>query len=90
MELGYDKLEYTPTWIAGKTSTGKTVTLLNIALENIEQGMLFIDPRGDATQQFLSRIPKERWSDVIVIDPTDMKHPVAFNILKDIREDCNL
>ena len=62
---------------------GKTNYLLHKALADIEQGagVLFVDPVGSATDALLSRIPKHRTQDCLVIDPTDVDHPVGWNVL---------
>jgi DNA helicase HerA-like ATPase len=65
------------TLIAGKSGTGKSTMLVNIACWHIRNGdgLLFIDPHGDAADAVLSHIPKSRIRDVILIDPSAKKVP---------------
>ncbi len=66
----------------GGTGTGKTTALshfLNII--NNGYGCAFIDPNGDAAEEFLSLIPQHRLADTIYCNFTDRSFPPAFNIL---------
>lgn len=65
----------------GKTGTGKSTLLLNMAISDIEQGngVGVIDPHGDLAEALLSYIPEHRITDVIYLNFTDIAHPVAFN-----------
>jgi intein/homing endonuclease len=46
--------------------------LLSLALQNVVdgEGLLIMDPHGDLVKIFLSHIPRQRWGDVVYIDPT--------------------
>ena len=37
------------------------------------------DPHGDLTEALLALVPRRRIDDVVVFDPSDTKHVVAFN-----------
>ena len=65
------------TLITGKSGVGKSTMLVNIGTWHIRNGdgLLFIDPHGDAADKLLSSIPKSRLRDVILIDPTAKKIP---------------
>jgi hypothetical protein len=70
-------------YILGKGRTGKSTLQINLALQDIEHGhgLLFIDPRADAINELLVRIPKNRQPDVILLDPTDETHGFSVNVL---------
>ena len=44
-------------------------------------GIAVLDPHEDLIESILTYIPKERFKDVIVIDPADGEFPVGLNIL---------
>src|SRR6266702_4090963 len=52
-------------YVIGKTRSGKTTLLVNLILQDIEQGMgvCFIDPHGDAINDILARLPSGREKD---------------------------
>ena len=56
--------------------------MLNLILADIKagRGILVIDPKADLVNDILARIPEERDSDVVVLDPSDPS-PVGFNPL---------
>jgi hypothetical protein len=68
----------------GQTGTGKTVFLKNMIIQDIErgEGLCFIDPHGVDVQEILSRIPKERYDDVIYFDPAYTPRPMGLNMLE--------
>jgi hypothetical protein len=59
--------------LIGPTGVGKSTLLASLALQDIEAGfgLCFIDPKGDAVEELLARIPSHRLGDVVVIDPRD-------------------
>jgi hypothetical protein len=71
-------------YIIGKTGTGKTTMLLNLAIQDIinGQGVCIIDPHGEFVETIIKRIPKERLKDVVYFNPIDTEHPVGFNVLE--------
>jgi CxxC-x17-CxxC domain-containing protein len=76
-------------YIIGKTGMGKTELLKNMAIQDIlnGHGLGFIDPHGDAAEELLDFIPKERIKDVVYINPGDIDHPIAFNIMENVAKD---
>lgn len=67
----------------GKTGTGKTTWMQNMALQDIlaGKGVCVIDPHGDMIDWILERIPKERVDDVIHFYPPDTDRPLGLNML---------
>lgn len=67
----------------GKTGTGKSTLLQNMAISDIERGNGFclIDPHGEIAEDILNYIPETRISDVIYFNATDLDHPIGFNPL---------
>ncbi len=70
-------------YLVGKSGVGKSVSLLNMAIQDIQngEGVCMIDPNGDLIQDILDRIPLERAEDVIVFAPADMQRPLGLNLL---------
>lgn len=68
----------------GQTGTGKTTILQEMAKQDAKngRGFCFIDPHGEAVQDILASIPKERAEDVIVFDPADTERPFGLNLLE--------
>jgi len=71
-------------YIVGKTGTGKTTLFLQMAESDIKagRGVGYIDPHGDAVENLLNLIPKERAEDVIFFDPSDVERPFGLNLLE--------
>ncbi|HEY5714542.1 MAG TPA: type IV secretory system conjugative DNA transfer family protein [Candidatus Gracilibacteria bacterium] len=71
-------------YIIGKSGSGKSVLLWNMAVQDIEQneGVCVIDPHGDLIEDCLQCIPKERAKDVVVFDPSDSERPMGLNMLE--------
>ncbi len=71
-------------YIVGKSGTGKSVLLNNMAIQDIENGhgVCVMDPNGDLIEDILNRIPPERAEDVIVFSPSDIKRPIGLNLLE--------
>lgn len=69
--------------LIGPTGVGKSTLMIGLALQDIEagSGLCFIDPKGDAIEEILARIPSHRLGDVVVIDPRDPA-PVGLASLK--------
>lgn len=70
-------------YCVGKSGTGKSTLLLNMALSDIGRGngLCLIDPHGDVAETILHYVPKNRIGDVIYFNATDVEYPVAFNPL---------
>jgi len=71
-------------YVIGKTGTGKSTWMQNLALQDINngEGVCVIDPHGDMIEWLLQRIPKERVDDVIHFYPPDMERPLGVNLLE--------
>ncbi|MFA7319624.1 MAG: type IV secretion system DNA-binding domain-containing protein [Parcubacteria group bacterium] len=68
----------------GQTGTGKSNFLQEMAKQDAKagRGFCFIDPHGDAIEDILTAIPKERAEDVIVFDPADTERPFGLNMME--------
>ena len=71
-------------YIIGKTGTGKTTLLKNLALQDIAngEGVAIIDPHGEFVEEILENIPESRVDDVVYFNPADTEYPIGFNILE--------
>lgn len=71
------------TYLIGASGTGKSTMLLNMIVQDISsgEGLAVLDPHGDLIDQIASRIPEERITDVVYLDPADEEFPIGFNIL---------
>ncbi len=72
------------TYIIGKTGTGKSTLLSNMAINDLknDEGLCFIDPHGDAIDTLLSYIPSRRINDVVYINPADPEKTVKINLFE--------
>ncbi len=73
-------------YVIGKTGMGKSTLLENMIFDDINKGRWvgLVDPHGDLAEAILACIPKHRTNDVILFDPSDSKHPIAFNMLEQV------
>ena len=71
-------------YIIGRTGSGKTTLMFSMAKHDIEngQGVAFIDPHGDVSEDLLACVPESRKDDLIYLNPFDLKHPVGINLLE--------
>jgi hypothetical protein len=76
-------------YVLGKTGTGKSTLLENMAIQDLEHGNGFalIDPHGELADRIAARIPKSRESDVVYLDASDPSQPYGYNPLRHVRED---
>jgi len=76
-------------YVIGKTGMGKTEMLKNMAIQDIQNGngVGFIDPHGEASEELLKFVPEERIKDVIYFNPSDINMPIAFNIMEEVKPD---
>lgn len=76
-------------YIIGKSGSGKSVTIANLAIQDIKEGkgVAIVDPHGDLVEAVLEHIPKERADDVIIFDPSDLERPIGINMLGAQSED---
>lgn len=77
-------------YLIGKTGTGKSTLIQNMAIHDIESGygLALIDPHGDLAEEILDSIPANRINDVIYFNPADLEYPIAFNPLEYVVPDC--
>lgn len=71
-------------YIIGKTGMGKSTMLENMIMNDIiaDKGLAVVDPHGDTVEKIIKYIPSNRINDVIYFDPSDLDHPVGFNVLE--------
>jgi len=71
-------------YIIGKTGTGKSVLLSNMAIQDIKngEGVCVVDPHGSLVEDVLACIPKERAEDVVLFDASDIERPIGLNMLE--------
>lgn len=75
-------------YVIGQTGVGKSSILKQVLMQDIRNGdgCCFIDPHGSDVQDILSKIPPERYDDVIYFDPSYTERPMALNMLEyDVR-----
>ena len=70
------------TYAIGKTGAGKSTLLRNLFLQDIHagRGAGLIDPHGDLAIDLLDEIPPSRVKDVVYFNPSDLEHPISFNL----------
>jgi len=68
----------------GQTGVGKSHFLQAMAKQDVRngKGVCFIDPHGDAIEDILTAVPKERADDVIIFNPADSERPLGLNMLE--------
>jgi hypothetical protein len=68
-------------WIVGKSGSGKSTFLFNLAMDDIVagEGVAVIDPHGDLATDILDAIPRQRINDVCYLDAGETEYPVGFN-----------
>ena len=71
-------------YVIGKTGTGKTALLKNLALQDIRagHGVCIIDRHGEFVEEVTAQIPSERINDVVYFNPVDSEYPIGFNVLE--------
>ncbi|MDP3964655.1 MAG: type IV secretion system DNA-binding domain-containing protein [bacterium] len=71
-------------YVIGKSGTGKSVLITNMAIQDIKngEGICVIDPHGDLIDDILPHVPPERRDDVIIFNPSDMERPIGLNMLE--------
>jgi CxxC-x17-CxxC domain-containing protein len=73
-------------YVIGKTGTGKTTMIQNMAIQDIQagRGVAVIDPHGEFAETVLKAIPSSRINDVIYFNPADQEYPIAFNVMEKV------
>lgn len=67
-------------YVIGKTGTGKSTLIANMAINDLRQrrGFCIIDPHGDLCETVMDYVPSYRVNDVIYLDPSEKDY--AFNL----------
>jgi CxxC-x17-CxxC domain-containing protein len=73
-------------YVIGKTGTGKTTLLENMAIQDIQagRGVAIVDPHGEFAEKMLDFVPVSRINDVIYFNPADLEYPIAFNVMEKV------
>ncbi len=73
-------------YAVGKSGVGKSKLLELLIRQDIAygHGVCLMDPHGDVIDTILDFVPDNRIEDVVVIDPSDVNHPVSFNPLANV------
>ena len=68
-------------WIVGKSGSGKSTVLFNLAMGDIiaGEGVAVVDPHGDLAEDIHDAIPNSRINDVCCLDASETDYPVGFN-----------
>lgn len=71
-------------YIIGKTGTGKSTLIANLARQDLAngEGFALLDPHGDLVEHVRTLVPSERAADLIYFNPADPAHTLAFNRLR--------
>jgi len=71
-------------WTIGKTGTGKSTLIANMAIDDLKKGrgLAVIDPHGDLCDIILNYVPRSRINDVIYFNPADKDYPIVINPLE--------
>jgi hypothetical protein len=72
------------TYIIGKSGTGKTTLIANMAIDDIRKGrgVAIIDPHGDLCDTILDYIPASRVNDCCYFNPADPDYVYPLNVLE--------
>lgn len=73
-------------YVIGKTGTGKTTMIQNMAIQDIQagRGVAVVDPHGEFAETMIKAIPSSRINDVIYFNPADQEYPIAFNVMEKV------
>ena len=71
-------------YIIGASGTGKSTLLYNMIMQDIVngEGVTLIDPHGDLYTEVLESIPKDRYGDVVLVNPCDFEYATGINFLE--------
>jgi hypothetical protein len=71
-------------YIVGKTGTGKSTLIANLARQDMEhgEGLAVLDPHGDLIEQLVRSVPEARRPDLIFWDVSDPASAFALNPLE--------
>jgi len=73
-------------YLIGKTGMGKSTILENMIVGDIRagHGVAVVDPHGDLAEKIIEFIPPGRIQDVVYFNPSDIDHPIAFNVVEQV------
>ena len=82
IKQGEDRRRHT--YIIGKSGTGKTTLIANMAIDDIRKGrgVAIIDPHGDLCSTILDYIPSNRINDCCYFNPADPDYVYPLNVLE--------
>ena len=82
IKQGEDRRRHT--YIIGKSGTGKTTLIANMAIDDIRKGrgVAVIDPHGDLCNTILDYIPSNRINDCCYFNPADPDYVYPLNVLE--------
>jgi hypothetical protein len=82
IKQGEDRRRHT--YIIGKSGTGKTTLIANMAIDDIRKGrgVAVIDPHGDLCNTILDYIPSNRINDCCYFNPADPEYVYPLNVLE--------
>ena len=82
IKQGEDRRRHT--YIIGKSGTGKTTLIANMAIDDIRKGrgVAVIDPHGDLCNTILDYIPSNRINDCCYFNPADPEFVYPLNVLE--------
>ena len=71
-------------YIIGKTGTGKSTLIANLAHQDLVhgEGFALLDPHGDLVEHVLRLVPEERREELIYFNVPDTARPLGFNPLE--------
>lgn len=84
-----DEDRFAHVYIVGKTGTGKSTLLENMALQDVDRGLgiALVDPHGDLVERVAARVPAWRQQDLIYLNAHDPLQPYGYNPLRHVRAD---
>jgi hypothetical protein len=79
-------------YVVGKSGSGKSKMLELLIKQDLDagKGVGILDPHGDLVDNMLKYVPEHRLKDVVVFDPSDIEHPIAFNPLEEVADEYKM
>lgn len=73
-------------YLVGKTGTGKTTLMMNLAIQDLDAGRGFalLDPHGDMAEHLLHHVPRRLMNRVVYLNPNDPDFAVGLNVLEQV------